>query len=53
LALKDSHPSDWIEDQLKVHELFANMLDLEDDGDELISDEAIEELDSEVLILES
>jgi len=28
LALKDSHPSDWMEHQLKVHELFSDMLDL-------------------------
>jgi len=29
LALKDSHPSDWMEDQIKVHEVFSNMLDLD------------------------
>ena len=29
LALKDSHPSDWMEHQLKVHELFSDMFDLD------------------------
>ena len=48
LALKDSHPSDWMEDQLKVHEIFSNMLDLEDEGVELI-----EELESGILIGEA
>ena len=33
LALKDSHPSTWMEDQLKVHEVFSNMLDLEPEVD--------------------
>lgn len=29
LSLKDSHPSDWMNDQTTVHEVFANMLGLE------------------------
>lgn len=28
LALKDSHPSDWMEHQTKVHEVFSDMLGL-------------------------
>jgi len=30
IALKDSHPSDWMNHQTQVHELFERMLDLED-----------------------
>ena len=42
LALKDSHPSDWMEDQVKVHEVFSNMLDL--DPEEETIDDVIDEL---------
>ena len=48
LTLKDSHPSDWMEDQIKVHEIFSNMLDLDDESDEII-----EELESGILIAET
>ena len=36
LALKDSHPSDWMSDQLSVHDIFQYMLDL--DGEALIAE---------------
>lgn len=42
LALKDSHPSDWIEDQLKVHEIFSDMLNLEEEDDDVM--ELLEEV---------
>jgi hypothetical protein len=29
LSLKDSHPSDWMEHQTRVHEVFAEILDLD------------------------
>ena len=48
LSLKDSHPADWMEDQIKVHEIFSNMLDLDDESDEII-----EELESGILIAET
>lgn len=48
LALKDSHPSDWMEDQIKVHEVFSTMLDLDNEDSELV-----EELESGILIAEA
>lgn len=35
LALKDSHPATWIDDQIAVHEVFANMLGLKTEEDTL------------------
>ncbi len=34
LALKDSHPSTWIEDQMKVHEVFNKFFDLDESEEE-------------------
>jgi hypothetical protein len=42
LSLKDSHPSTWMEDQLKVHEVFSNILDL--DPEEETIDDVLEEI---------
>jgi hypothetical protein len=42
LALKDSHPSTWIKDQMQVHEVFSNMFGLEDEDD--FEDEDDEEI---------
>lgn len=30
LSLKDSHPSDWLDHQVKVHEVFSTMFNLDD-----------------------
>jgi hypothetical protein len=42
LSLKDAHPSEWMDHQTKVHEVFSNILDLEH---EVIAVEAIEYAD--------
>lgn len=34
LSLKDAHPSTWMEDQLKVHDVFSRMLGLEEQEEE-------------------
>ena len=51
LALKDSHPSTWMEDQLKVHEVFSNMLDLEPEVDiaEVVEEHEVVETIDDVL----
>jgi len=53
LALKDSHPSTWIEDQMKVHDVFDRMFGL---GEEDIpysldeeEEETVETVEAEVL----
>lgn len=43
LALKDSHPSTWIEDQIKVHEVFDKMFGLGEEDIPYAEDETVEE----------
>lgn len=40
LALKDSHPATWIDDQIAVHEVFAEMLgfEVEEDTNDMVVD---------------
>jgi hypothetical protein len=50
LSLKDSHPSTWMDDQVAVHEVFANMLGLEHNFDE--ETEAISVVETEPSVFE-
>ena len=46
LALKDSHPGNWMEHQVAVHDLFATIFDLPDDSESVttIDEDTIEDL---------
>jgi hypothetical protein len=45
LALKDSHPSDWMNDQVIVHELFSAMLGLDTEAEiEPVMEEVMDEI---------
>ena len=52
LALKDAHPSDWMEHQVKVHELFSEYfdLDLEDEEEDVTPEEGPTESDDEDIL---
>jgi hypothetical protein len=52
IALKDSHPSDWMNDQVLVHELFEQMLSLGDADTDSITETEVEAVPEELETVE-